>query len=144
MLSPRQIITDIPLRTPPTTMGQYVQGHFGGTDYIELERLVCTLNIGAAGNGIGHTVLKIKKKKKKKKSVNRIAEIPMSGNFIESVNQILMKEGQPEGIVFSNNHGNITVINFLLNHGEDDSNASDESFKFYDTYQKEFNTQLDQ
>ena len=68
----------------------------------------------------------------------------MSGNFIESVNQILMKEGQPEGIVFSNNHGNITVINFLLNHGEDDSNASDESFKFYDTYQKEFNTQLDQ
>ena len=36
------------------------------------------------------------------------------------------------------------MLDFLTNHGEDDSNASDESFKFDDAYQKEFDDQLNQ
>ena len=140
VLSPRQIIMGILLRRPPTTMAKHVQGHVGGTNDTHQEHLVCALYIGTAGNGSGHTVFKLKTKETI--SVNRITEIPMSRYFIEKVNEMSTKEGQPEGIQFADHHGIITVINFLISHGEDDSNASDESFRFDDTCQKEFDTQL--
>lgn len=68
--------------------------------------------------------------------MNRITEIPMTGDFIKSINQIYQQEGKLEGIEFSDYHGNITVLDFLLNHGKDDSNTSDKSFKFDDFNQK--------
>ena len=33
-----------------------------------------------------------------------------------------IREGQSENIQFSDHHGNITVLYFLINHGEDDRN----------------------
>lgn len=68
----------------------------------------------------------------------------MSRDFIEKVNEMPIREGQLEGIQFDDHKGNITVLDFLINHREDDTNASDESFKFDDTYQKEFDNQLNQ
>ena len=101
-------------------MGQYVQGHVGGSNDTEQERSVCSLYIGTADNGSGHTVFKLNTKETI--SVNRITEIPMSGDFIEKVNQMAIREGQPEGIQFADHQGNITVLDFLTNHGEEDSN----------------------
>ena len=59
VLSPRQIITGIPLRRPLNTMGQYVQGHVGGTNDTQQEQLVCSLYIGTADSSSGHTVFKL-------------------------------------------------------------------------------------
>ena len=102
---------------------------------MEQEQSVCALYIG-------HTVFKLDTKEKI--YIKRITKIPITGDFIKNINQISEGEGQSEGIKFSDYHRNITVLNFLLNHREDDSNASDKSFKFDDTYQKEFDKQLDQ
>ena len=38
------------------------------------------------------------------------------------------KEHQPDGIQFSDMHGNITILDLDDNAGDNDSNASDESF----------------
>ena len=77
---------------------------------------MCALYIGTANNGSGHTVLKLDTKETI--SVNRIMEIPMSRDFIEKVNETLIREGQPEGIQFADHHGDITMLNVFINHGE--------------------------
>ena len=46
------------------------------------------------------------------------------------------QEGKPENMQLSDYLGNITVIDFLLKHGEDDSNASNESFNFDNLFYK--------
>ena len=53
------------------------------------------------------------------------------------------KDGQPVGIELSDYHDNMIILYFLLKYGKDDSNASDNSFKFDHSYQKEFDKQLE-
>jgi hypothetical protein len=97
------------------------------------ERSVDALYIGCAGNGSGHTVFKLNTKQPI--SVNRVTIIPASEATIKTVNDIGERESQPEGIVFSDMHGRITLEDFAANDNDDgDSNASDDDFEIDEEY----------
>ena len=51
---------------------------------------------------------------------------------------MLTEDGQPNGIEFSDYLENITILDFLNDASDNDSNASNGSFKFDKSYQKEF------
>lgn len=48
-------------------------------------------------------------------------------------------EGQYDGIIIRNFYGNVTINNLDAEAGNDDSNASDEDFKFDRSYEQEWN-----
>jgi len=57
--SPQQIVTGIPLRVPSNLIGQYGQGHRGGTNETAIlvgEKLIDYLYIGRKDNGSGYWV----------------------------------------------------------------------------------------
>ena len=60
----------------------------------------------------------------------------------DTVNKISQEDGQPDGIHISDGDGNLTIHDFLVNAGKNKNNVSDESFKHYEGYQKEFDNQL--
>lgn len=91
VLSPRQIITGIPLQLPPMTMGQYIQGHIDGTNNMDQEQPVCALYIGMADNDIGHNLFKLNTEDTI--SINRITEIPMMRDFIKNINKMSITRG---------------------------------------------------
>jgi hypothetical protein len=107
ILSPREIVTGKKFRCPSIRIGQYVQGHTGGSNSTDQERSVDALYIGRADNGSGHIVFKLNTKQPV--SVNRITPIPTTEATIETVNNIGEQEGQPEGIQFSDINGNVTL-----------------------------------
>ncbi|OEU23519.1 hypothetical protein FRACYDRAFT_233689 [Fragilariopsis cylindrus CCMP1102] len=57
ILSPREIVTGKKFRCPTVKVGQYVQGHTGGTNSTDEERSIDALYIGRADNGSGHVVV---------------------------------------------------------------------------------------
>jgi hypothetical protein len=129
VLSPREIVTGKKCRCPYIKIGQYVQGHTGGTNSTDQERSVNSLYIGRADNGSGHVVFKLNTKQPV--SVNRVTVIPTTEAIIKTVNDIGEGESQPEGIGFSDMHGRITLEDFAANNNDDDdSNASDDNFKW--------------
>jgi hypothetical protein len=135
ILSPREIVTGKKCRCPSIKIGQYVQGHIGGSNSTDQERCVDTLYIGRADNGSGHVVFKLNTKQPI--SVNQITVIPTSEATMKTVNDIGEQESQPEGIEFSDLNGRITLQDFADNDNDDDSNASDEDFKLDDEYNDE-------
>jgi hypothetical protein len=73
VLSPREIVTGKKFRCPSINIGQYVQGHTGGTNITDQERSVDSLYIRRADNGSGHVVFKLNTKQPV--SVNRVTVI---------------------------------------------------------------------
>jgi hypothetical protein len=140
ILSPREIVTGKKFRCPSIRIGQYVQGHTGGSNSTDQERSVDALYIGRADNGSGHIVFKLNTKQPV--SVNRITPIPTTEATIETVNNIGEQEGQPEGIQFSDINGNVTLQDFAENDNDEDSNASDDDFTLDEEYQEEVNNEI--
>jgi hypothetical protein len=70
VISPREIGTGKKLRCLMMKIGQYVQGHTGGTNSTDIERSIDALYIGRADNGSGHSVFKLNTKQAV--SVNRV------------------------------------------------------------------------
>jgi hypothetical protein len=132
VLSPREIVTGKKFRCPSIKIGQYVQGHTGGSNSTDQERSVDALYIGRADNGSGHTVFKLNAKQPV--SVYRVTVIPTSEATIKTVNDIGEHESQPEGIEFSDLNGRITLQDFADNDNDEDSNASDEDVKIDEDY----------
>jgi hypothetical protein len=62
ILSPREIVTGKKFRCPSIKIGQYVQGHTGGSNSPDQERSIDSLYIGRADNGSGHVVFKLNTK----------------------------------------------------------------------------------
>ena len=135
VLSPREIVTGKKFRCPNIKVGQYVQGHTGGTNSTDQERSIDSLYIGRADNGSGHVVFKLSTKQPV--SVNRVTSIPTTDAVINTVNNIGEQERQPEGIEFADINGRITLDDFAANDNDDDSNASDTDFKVDQEYQDE-------
>jgi hypothetical protein len=135
IMSPREIVTGKNSRCPSIKIGQYVQGHMGGTNSTNQERSIDSLYIGRPDNGSGHTVFKVSTKQVV--SVNRVTLIPTSDANIQTVNDIGEQEQQPEGIQFSDLNGNVTLQDFAENDNDEDSNVSDDDFKIDEEYQEE-------
>jgi hypothetical protein len=140
ILSPREIVTGKKFRCPSIRIGQYVQGHTGGSNDTDEERSIDALYIGRADNGSGHMVFKLNTKQPV--SVNRVTVIPTSDATINTVNAIGEQENQPEGIEFSDLNGRITLHDFAANDNDDDSNASDDDFKMDGEYEDEMNDEV--
>jgi hypothetical protein len=142
IMSPREIVTGKKFRCPTIRIGQYVQGHTGGSNSTDLERSIDALYIGRAENGSGHEVFKLSTKQPV--SVNRVTIIPTSEATINTVNDIGEQENQPEGIEFSDLNGRITLQDFAEECGDDnDSNASDEDFVLDKEYEDEANNEIE-
>jgi hypothetical protein len=62
ILSPREIVTGKKFQCPSIKIGQYVQGHTGGSNNTEQERSIDSIYIGRADNGSGHVVFKLNTK----------------------------------------------------------------------------------
>ena len=75
----RQLVTGLPFRMPHTVMGQYAQGHIGGSNDTKEEQTIDLLYIGQANNGSGHWVFKLDTKQAV--SMNRVTIVPMSDDF---------------------------------------------------------------
>jgi hypothetical protein len=141
ILSPREIVTGKKFRCPSIKIGQYVQGHTGGSNDTGQERSIDSLYIGRADNGSGHEVFKLSTKQPV--SVNRVTIIPTNDAMIKAVNDVGEQECQPEGIEFSDINGRITLEDFTANDDDDDSNASDDDFKLDKEYEDEAQNELD-
>jgi hypothetical protein len=135
VISPREIVTGKKFRCPTIKIGQYVQGHTGGTNSTDMERSMYALNIGRADNGSGHSVFKLNTKQVV--YVNRVTEISTSEATKKIVNDIGNEEQQPEGIEFSNMNGCVTLQDFADNANDEDSNASDDNFALDEEYKNE-------
>jgi hypothetical protein len=140
VLSPREIGTGKKFRCPSIKIGQYVQGHTGGSNSTKQERSVDALYIGCADNGSGHVVFKLNMKQPV--SVNPVTVIPTSEATMNTVNDIGEQESQPEGIEFSDLNGRITLQDFADNGNDEDSNASDEDFKIDEEYKDEADDEI--
>jgi hypothetical protein len=140
ILSPREIVMGKKFRCPSIRIGQYVQGHTGGTNGTGQERSIDSLYLGRADNGSGHDVYK--HSTKQLVSVNRVTEIPTTDDMINIVNSITEQEAQPEGIEFSDMHGRITLQDFAADDNDHDSNASDDDFKLDEEYKKEVDNEI--
>jgi hypothetical protein len=141
ILSPREIVTGKKFRCPSIKIGQYVQGHTGGSNSTDKERSVDALYIGRADNGSGQTVFKLNTKQTI--SVNRVTIIPTSEATIKTINDIGENKNQPEGIEFSDMHGRITQEDFAANDNDDgDSNASDDDFEIDEEYKDELKNDI--
>jgi len=137
IMSPRQLVTGIPLRLAETEIGQFVQAHTGGTSSTEKdkERTSDAIYIGRTDNGNGHEVLKMSTGQVV--TVNKVTVIPVNNDHIARVNQMGALDGQCDGIVISNFYGDVTINDLDAEAGDDDSNASDDDFKFNKANQRE-------
>jgi hypothetical protein len=141
ILSPREIVTGKKFRCSTVVIGQYVQGHTGGTNSTDNERSVDALYIGRADNGSGHSVFKLSTKQVV--SVNRVTIISTTEATMKTVNDIAEQENQPEGIEFSDLNGRITLQDFTeACVDEEDSNASDGDFEVDQEYEDEMNNEV--
>ena len=61
--------------------------------------------------------------------MNRVSMMSMSKDFMDKINNTGKEDGKPYIIQIGDTDGNLTIIDFLKEAGDDDSNASDESFK---------------
>ena len=62
-------------------------------------------------------------------SINRVKEISMSHDSIDSIDKIGIEDGKLDGIKFYNYHESIIVLNFLATAAEVNSNTTDKSSK---------------
>ena len=53
----------------------------------------------------------------------------MLADFMDRINKMGKEDNAPNGIQIGDVEGNLTILDFLIEAGDDDSNASDESFK---------------
>ena len=136
-MSPRQLVTDIPLRLLETEIGQYVQAHTGWTSSTEKdkERTSDAIYIGRADNGKVHDVLKMATGQVT--TVNKVNPIPINDDHIQRVNNMGAIDGQPDGIILTSFYGDITINDLDEHAGDDDNNASDQDFKFSDAHKSE-------
>jgi hypothetical protein len=103
VLSPREIVTGKKIQMSfHQYIGQYVQGHTGGTNSTDQERSVDSLYIRRADNGSGHVVFKLNTKQPV--SVNWVTVIPTTDAIIKTINDIGEGESQPEGIELAGSH----------------------------------------
>ena len=96
---PRQMVTGIPLRVPPHLIGQYGQGHKGGTNETAVpkgERSIDCLYIGRKDNGSGHWVYNLATAERN--SVNRFTPIPINQDHIDRINAIGKEDEEIEDI----------------------------------------------
>jgi hypothetical protein len=140
VLSPREIVTGKKFRRPSIKIGQYVQGHTGGSNKTDQERSIDSLYIGRADNGSGHVVFKLNTKQAV--SVNRVTVIPTSEATIKMVDDVGEQESQPVGIEFSDLNGRITLQDFADNDNDEDSNASNDDFKIDEDYEDEVEDEI--
>ena len=138
IMSPRQLVTGIPLRLAELEIGQFVQAHTGGTSSTEKdkERTSDAIYIGRTDNGNGHEVLKMSTGQVV--TVNKVTVIPVNNDHIARVNQMGALDGKCDGIVISNFYGDVTINDLDAEAGDDDSNASDNDFKFDKSDQHEW------
>ena len=68
----------------------------------------------------------------------------MGDNFWQRVNKLGEQDSEPDGIQISSAEGKLTILDFIEDAEDNNSNASDESFKDDNGYQKEFDDQLKQ
>lgn len=134
MLSSEQVTTGILLRRYGCLLPPWVnfcrEMSEEPTKNTEQEKIIDGLCIGRAENGSRDTVFKLKTKEAV--SVNRVTEISMLEDLIESINKMGLQDNQLDRIEFSDYDGNITLLYVLVKYVEDDSNASEKSFKFDD------------
>lgn len=71
-------------------------------------------------------------------SVNHIIIISVTEGVKQRLTQMGEEDHQLQAIQIGNSHENLTMLHFMTNSGEDDSNTSDEDLKYDDCYQKEF------
>ncbi|OEU08351.1 hypothetical protein FRACYDRAFT_250146 [Fragilariopsis cylindrus CCMP1102] len=127
VLSPREIVTGKKFRCPTIKVGQYVQGHTGGTNSTDEERSIDALYIGRADNGSGHVVFKLNTKQPV--SVNRVTIIPTTDALVNTVTNIGEQEQQPEGIEFADINGRVTLDDFAANVINDDDKELQKELK---------------
>ena len=139
IMSPRQLVTDISLRLAETEISQFVQAHTGGTSSTEKdkEQTSDAIYIGRTDNGNGHKVLKISTGQVV--TVNKVTVIPVNDDHIRRVNQMGALDRQCDGIIISNFYGDITINDLDADAGDDNSNASDDDFRFDKAHQQEWN-----
>ena len=65
-------------------------------------------------------------------------------DFQYRVNKIVEKDSETDGIQISNAEGKLTILDFIEDSGDSNINASDESFKDDDGYQKDLDDKLNQ
>jgi hypothetical protein len=118
-------------RCPSIKIGQYVQGHTGGSNSTDQERSINAFYIIIIDNGSGHVVFK--PNTKQPVSVKRVDTIPTTEAVINTVNDIREQEEQPEGIEFSD---------IADNDNNEDSNASDDEFELYKEYKEEVDNEI--
>ena len=135
IVSPRQLVTGIPLRLAETEIGQYVQAHIGGSSLTDKdkERTSDAIYIGRTNNGKGYNVLKMSTGQVV--TVNKVTIIPINDDHIQRVNQMGALDRQCDGIIIINFYGDVTINDLDTEAGDDDSNASDKDFKFGKAYQ---------
>ena len=66
----------------------------------------------------------------------------MCQDFIDRITKMGVEYREPDGIQIGDANGNLMILDFLTEVGDDDSNASDKSFKHNELYQKEFDDKL--
>ena len=87
-----------------------------------------------ADNGCGHWVFKLDTKQPI--SVNIITLVPMLADFMDRINKMGKEDNSPDRIQIGDGEGYLTILDFLTEVRDDDSNASDESFKHDKSYKK--------
>lgn len=98
VLLSKEIITALPLWVPPTTIFQYIKGHIRGFNDTDQERSIDRLYICRAENGSSHKVFKLRTNQAI--LVNRKNKVPMTADFIESINEMGQQDDQSKWIEF--------------------------------------------
>ena len=64
-------------------------------------------------------------------SVNRVTEIPMPQEIVSKINELGLKQKQPEGITFQDMRGSTTLseLHLDIDTGEQDGNVSDDDYE---------------
>ena len=130
IISPREIIKGIRLKCPKHRCGEYVQAHVPGDNTIEKERTEDALYLRPDDNQKGYIVFKLNTKQPI--SVGRVTPIPMPQDIIDRVNDMGAAEKQPNGLVFGDRLGDVTILDIDENEIDEDDNASDDSYSMSD------------
>ena len=127
------MVTGIPLRVPPHLIGQYGQGHRGGTNKTVVpkgERSIDCLYIGRKDNGSGHWVFNLSTGERN--SVNRFTHIPMNQDHINRIDAMGKKEEEQKKykseIEFSDYYSNAMILDLDIYANPDDEGGSNDEY----------------
>lgn len=68
--------------------------------------------------------------------------IPMSKEFIDRINKMGEEDSESDGIQIEGANRNLTILDFLTDAVDDNSNISNKRFKHDESYQNELDDQL--